>query len=64
MFPSMRGLLSSWHKAFVGKKRRKVWQIAHFCLFGQFGTKEIVGFLAIKSNLFRESRLFFVTFGL
>ena len=54
----VRGLLSSWHGSFVGKKRRKVSSFS-FLFFGQFGRKDNDRVSDQVSN-----SLFFVLFGL
>lgn len=33
MLSSVRDVLLSWYRSFVGKKRKKVWRIDRLCLF-------------------------------
>ena len=61
---SMRELLLSWHGSFVGRKRKKVWQLFLCVCCGQFGKKGIIERLITKSCLYKGLNLFFlVIFG-
>ncbi|RVW66277.1 hypothetical protein CK203_065982 [Vitis vinifera] len=45
---TVKETLLGWHGAFVGKIRKKAWQMAPYVYFGQFGRKEICWLLGMR----------------